>query len=114
LTGLDVPVHRLPRSRRAATRRAAQHEHLEPRPAGSQQVRVNEGDVYGGHESATAAQHCLQPCRERPRPERLREEVVRAQLEHPHFVDRKSTRLNSSHVSISYAVFCLKKKTNKN
>src|SRR5699024_11955895 len=28
--------------------------------------------------------------------------------------DRKSTRLNSSHVSISYAVFCLKKKTNLN
>src|SRR5438067_10097633 len=27
--------------------------------------------------------------------------------------DRKSTRLNSSHVSISYAVFCLKKKRNK-
>src|SRR5699024_9370340 len=28
--------------------------------------------------------------------------------------DRKSTRLNSSHVSISYAVFCLKKKTKQN
>src|SRR5699024_11419787 len=28
----------------------------------------------------------------------------------PQRVDRKSTRLNSSHVSISYAVFCLKKK----
>src|SRR5690606_39713903 len=27
--------------------------------------------------------------------------------------DRKSTRLNSSHVKISYAVFCLKKKKNK-
>src|SRR5690625_5973487 len=27
--------------------------------------------------------------------------------------DRKSTRLNSSHVAISYAVFCLKKKTNR-
>src|SRR5690554_7441521 len=27
--------------------------------------------------------------------------------------DRKSTRLNSSHVRISYAVFCLKKKKNK-
>src|SRR5438128_5105129 len=27
--------------------------------------------------------------------------------------DRKSTRLNSSHGSISYAVFCLKKKKNK-
>src|SRR5690625_7075432 len=26
------------------------------------------------------------------------------------FLDRKSTRLNSSHVAISYAVFCLKKK----
>src|SRR5207253_7576455 len=28
-------------------------------------------------------------------------------------VDRKSTRLNSSHVAISYAVFCLKKKKKK-
>src|SRR4051812_49640696 len=29
-------------------------------------------------------------------------------------LDRKSTRLNSSHMSISYAVFCLKKKKKKN
>src|SRR5690242_20782840 len=29
---------------------------------------------------------------------------------YPGPVDRKSTRLNSSHMSISYAVFCLKKK----
>src|SRR5690606_40215205 len=29
------------------------------------------------------------------------------------FRDRKSTRLNSSHVKISYAVFCLKKKNNQ-
>src|SRR3712207_6950939 len=28
------------------------------------------------------------------------------------FADRKSTRLNSSHANISYAVFCLKKKQN--
>src|SRR5207302_5840771 len=28
----------------------------------------------------------------------------------PFYPDRKSTRLNSSHVKISYAVFCLKKK----
>src|SRR5690625_6753731 len=33
---------------------------------------------------------------------------VEARLSRP---DRKSTRLNSSHVAISYAVFCLKKKT---
>src|SRR5690625_212682 len=33
-------------------------------------------------------------------------------LMHEEDRDRKSTRLNSSHVAISYAVFCLKKKTN--
>src|SRR5205814_4617046 len=35
---------------------------------------------------------------------------VRVEAEHR---DRKSTRLNSSHLGISYAVFCLKKKKNK-
>src|SRR3712207_8619779 len=34
----------------------------------------------------------------------------RADEEHEHGQDRKSTRLNSSHANISYAVFCLKKK----
>src|SRR5437868_10799526 len=34
----------------------------------------------------------------------------RVQLAHRAEQDRKSTRLNSSHVSTSYAVFCLKKK----
>src|SRR5438874_11670497 len=44
------------------------------------------------------------------------ERVVRRQIRDPfedfatEFLDRKSTRLNSSHVEISYAVFCLKKK----
>src|SRR5258708_12582345 len=33
--------------------------------------------------------------------------------EHHICIDRKSTRLNSSHQIISYAVFCLKKKTTK-
>src|SRR2546426_8550887 len=32
---------------------------------------------------------------------------------HPRDQDRKSTRLNSSHLVISYAVFCLKKKKKK-
>src|SRR3712207_7659048 len=32
---------------------------------------------------------------------------------HEHLQDRKSTRLNSSHANISYAVFCLKKKKKK-
>src|SRR5690606_41502289 len=35
---------------------------------------------------------------------------ARFRLETPVGPDRKSTRLNSSHVKISYAVFCLKKK----
>src|SRR5947207_11715543 len=56
------------------------------------------------------------------RHERLRIAVVeweqaRLHLHHDpvarqeHMIDRKSTRLNSSHTVISYAVFCLKKKT---
>src|SRR5438874_3589791 len=48
-------------------------------------------------------------------------QVVRADRQEPvlhlreldqRVADRKSTRLNSSHVEISYAVFCLKKKKN--
>src|SRR5207245_10857335 len=36
---------------------------------------------------------------------------VRSEIRRFYRIDRKSTRLNSSHGSISYAVFCLKKKT---
>src|SRR5437870_10890789 len=40
-------------------------------------------------------------------------ELAEQVLQSARRTDRKSTRLNSSHVAISYAVFCLKKKTNK-
>src|SRR5207249_10843808 len=43
---------------------------------------------------------------------RARRDLVAASGGRTH-ADRKSTRLNSSHVSISYAVFCLKKKKKK-
>src|SRR5438270_2481351 len=43
-----------------------------------------------------------QPCR-----------FVHLLSEFPRRIDRKSTRLNSSHSQISYAVFCLKKKKKK-
>src|SRR3712207_7906161 len=43
---------------------------------------------------------------DRGRPQRLRARGAR----HRRRPDRKSTRLNSSHANISYAVFCLKKK----
>src|SRR3712207_6961812 len=44
--------------------------------------------------------------RQRQQDQRDRADVARHRLQ-----DRKSTRLNSSHANISYAVFCLKKKT---
>src|SRR5688572_31800209 len=46
-------------------------------------------------------------------PEGADEAVPGGQLEAAHHGDRKSTRLNSSHSQISYAVFCLKKKKKK-
>src|SRR5258707_6119643 len=46
---------------------------------------------------------------QRPGPQAQRPD--RQQVSRP---DRKSTRLNSSHANISYAVFCLKKKRNVN
>src|SRR5947209_15578892 len=56
---------------------------------------------------------------ERRRPRPPREAVVTCRLHaeqrglrEPAEADRKSTRLNSSHANISYAVFCLKKKNN--
>src|SRR3712207_7326490 len=50
-------------------------------------------------------------CRAAARPRRHAEiEDLRAALRRDDDVDRKSTRLNSSHANISYAVFCLKKK----
>src|SRR2546430_12479319 len=50
------------------------------------------------------------------RPERIVFRHAPGDIQHAHaFVarDRKSTRLNSSHSQISYAVFCLKKKTTR-
>src|SRR5256885_12243089 len=47
----------------------------------------------------------------RLRDQRSQEAAGRARGVREAGVDRKSTRLNSSHLVISYAVFCLKKKT---
>src|SRR5690242_21630431 len=51
------------------------------------------------------------------RRERIHQRCLRGELLYAthnlHNRDRKSTRLNSSHMSISYAVFCLKKKKKK-
>src|SRR3712207_7956371 len=63
--------------------------------------RQREGERRG---DAEGREHLRRPAREeRPRGREQRRQGVR---------DRKSTRLNSSHANISYAVFCLKKKIN--
>src|SRR5437867_10370775 len=54
------------------------------------------------HDDATARLHVLERC--------LRRDQRPADVDVDHAIDRKSTRLNSSHRTISYAVFCLKKK----
>src|SRR5437588_1831647 len=51
---------------------------------------------------------CASPVPPRPEWSNLRDGPVR------HTIDRKSTRLNSSHTVSSYAVFCLKKKKTDN
>src|SRR3712207_7276796 len=40
---------------------------------------------------------------------KITEEIAKDRPDLKEYVDRKSTRLNSSHANISYAVFCLKK-----
>src|SRR2546426_9240526 len=65
-----------------------------------------------------AASTAILEARDRHADERGREIAVRHHDEHEARMrgdgDRKSTRLNSSHLVISYAVFCLKKKKKKN
>src|SRR5690348_17794715 len=55
----------------------------------------------------TLFRSCRERWRQKQRPRRYREPLSHRGPGRP---DRKSTRLNSSHPSISYAVFCLKKK----
>src|SRR3712207_8496419 len=67
--------------------------------------RVVVGQAHGAGVAEAPAAQAVAP------PERLvvqRHALPDRALRHP--LDRKSTRLNSSHANISYAVFCLKKK----
>src|SRR5690349_24175647 len=56
---------------------------------------------------------CVRSCRDRPARGRRRACGGQRGVRVGPGIDRKSTRLNSSHVEISYAVFCLKKKKKK-
>src|SRR2546430_6011605 len=70
-------------------------------------VRVHHVDL--GVAVAMARERDLRPI---GRPARLL--IGAGRVRQPRLRDRKSTRLNSSHSQISYAVFCLKKKTKIN
>src|SRR5258708_33128385 len=59
---------------------------------------------HGRDETSREATRDLEP----------QEDARQVQQQHQHTTDRKSTRLNSSHQIISYAVFCLKKKKIEN
>src|SRR3712207_7287269 len=77
--------------------RSGDEERGQPRPQRVQLPHVAE--VAEVHQPRPALrEHRQRVPRVRPRPGARRE------------LDRKSTRLNSSHANISYAVFCLKKK----
>src|SRR5690606_40745824 len=78
------------RAHRPAAVAAAQRERLS-------RLRARPARAAGVHPPLPLAGHAA---RGDPPPARVRRQ------------DRKSTRLNSSHVKISYAVFCLKKKKN--
>src|SRR3712207_8016050 len=72
------------------------------------------GDRLGDHALERRPRHLLAPAAKLRRIRGLQAlvEPHRAPLLRRHDLgDRKSTRLNSSHANISYAVFCLKKKT---
>src|SRR5207249_6072766 len=76
---------------------------------------ARDADGAGGGARAARGVGRLRPAHEDrhlPDPARGARERPPALGRHPAARDRKSTRLNSSHVSISYAVFCLKKKRN--
>src|SRR5690606_40872553 len=82
---------------------------VEDQQVGSGDPRPHEGDQLplAGRQVASPLAHLgVEPGRKALEP------AVQAELEEGGTdlsVDRKSTRLNSSHVKISYAVFCLKK-----
>src|SRR5690349_22982495 len=65
----------------------------------------------GGGSRAEPAVHVGSAVRAREAVQELARHSALLAAQERDAVDRKSTRLNSSHVEISYAVFCLKKKS---
>src|SRR2546426_5531613 len=72
--------------------------------------REDEAEHLGDRPATGVSQHATDqrgPAQRRPHDDQVQREGDQG---HGVPIDRKSTRLNSSHLVISYAVFCLKKK----
>src|SRR5690606_41836783 len=96
-----------PRPPSSPTRRSSDLVHAQRRDGED----VEDADIDVGDHPAIGERHD-RPGREREHggDERREEEHPLVRARRNDRLDRKSTRLNSSHVKISYAVFCLKKK----
>src|SRR6266481_8173646 len=108
--GRETVRHR-PRLGQSPERRVAQNRGRTPALSDRSLPRQGDGPEYPGaalrerHVRADLESRSHRSCADHRRREARRRPSRQ-------FLDRKSTRLNSSHSSISYAVFCLKKKKN--
>src|SRR3712207_225817 len=78
---------------------------------GGQEAPVEETEVEGSAEETSIEETTTEDTSDRAKTT-IEESTTSAEVAARE--DRKSTRLNSSHANISYAVFCLKKKKKKN
>src|SRR5207253_10400416 len=96
------------------------HERVAQRDRVDPSLRRGDEDRDGGAAGGSLAREAERGGKDAARAERQRSADGGRPQDRPDLAaaeeprDRKSTRLNSSHVAISYAVFCLKKKKKKN
>src|SRR5688500_19819167 len=94
------------------TSRAFQDLYSFPTRRSSDLAFRTRGGECAGQQEATADQLAEFFHRQGRAEQVAKEEVAMVAAQETQLGDRKSTRLNSSHLVISYAVFCLKKKKN--
>src|SRR5438445_5709269 len=100
-------IHRPPRSTLFPTRRSSDLDRT-----GSQ--HRPQTPQYRHHIPHPTTSGSTEPAHEAPAPDWSQLFLANEQTLPKNIPDRKSTRLNSSHANISYAVFCLKKKKKTN
>src|SRR5690349_14288359 len=114
------PAHheRLPEQEQAGCRAERADDPHEWHAECARQIRARvakhqHADAYGGERQQRAHRNQVAEHVDREQAGQHRGDHAHDDRAHVRGADRKSTRLNSSHVEISYAVFCLKKKKRK-